>query len=200
MLEFLQRFCGPSRRLSLRRRWARYRPKVPARLCRARIATTGCTSVATGINDVGTVIDSSCATAVIFLRSDYAKPINVAGDSFAAAINTLGHIAGSARNSAFIYRAGHTTYLPRLSGYPNASVRASALNDADEVVGYVLPAGTTPVAIAYIGAATYDLNAFLPAGSGWQLAQATGVNVHGQIVGLGYYDGTYAAFLMTPAH
>jgi hypothetical protein len=45
-----------------------------------------------------------------------------------------------------------------------------------------------------------DLNDRLPAGSGWVLTEAYGINDAGQIVGAGGHDGIYyRAFLLTPA-
>jgi probable HAF family extracellular repeat protein len=45
-----------------------------------------------------------------------------------------------------------------------------------------------------------DLNALIPAGSGWTLLVAKGINVRGQIVGLGTVaaSGQTHAFLLTP--
>jgi probable HAF family extracellular repeat protein len=43
-----------------------------------------------------------------------------------------------------------------------------------------------------------DLQTQIPADSGWQLWDATGVNSAGQIVGFGSYNGAERAFLLTP--
>ena len=39
----------------------------------------------------------------------------------------------------------------------------------------------------------------IPAGSGWTLLGASGINEHGQIVGIGLHDGLLRACLLTPA-
>jgi probable HAF family extracellular repeat protein len=44
----------------------------------------------------------------------------------------------------------------------------------------------------------YDLNSFLPAGSGWILVAAYKINDLGQIVGYGYKDDQQRGFVMTP--
>jgi probable HAF family extracellular repeat protein len=43
-----------------------------------------------------------------------------------------------------------------------------------------------------------DLNDLIPAGSGWELRTATGINAAGQIVGDGLVNGRVHAFLLTP--
>jgi probable HAF family extracellular repeat protein len=44
-----------------------------------------------------------------------------------------------------------------------------------------------------------DLNALIPANSGWVLNTATGINIWGQIVGTGTLNGQSHGFLLTPA-
>ena len=43
-----------------------------------------------------------------------------------------------------------------------------------------------------------DLNALLPAGSGWVLSEARAINAKGQIAGNGTLHGRPHAFLLTP--
>ncbi len=43
-----------------------------------------------------------------------------------------------------------------------------------------------------------DLNSLIPSGSGWVLGTATGINLWGQIVGSGIYNGKMHGFLLTP--
>jgi probable HAF family extracellular repeat protein len=43
-----------------------------------------------------------------------------------------------------------------------------------------------------------DLNSLIPAGSGWVLTSARGINDAGQIVGTGTISGVQHAFLLTP--
>jgi probable HAF family extracellular repeat protein len=43
-----------------------------------------------------------------------------------------------------------------------------------------------------------DLNALIPANSGWELQGAVAINIAGQIVGVGTVNGQQHAFLLTP--
>jgi hypothetical protein len=43
-----------------------------------------------------------------------------------------------------------------------------------------------------------DLNAMIPANSGWVLIQANDISDDGHIVGVGVLNGRYALFLLTP--
>ena len=53
-------------------------------------------------------------------------------------------------------------------------------------------------AFLYSNGVMQDLNKSIPANSGWVLAQATGVNDAGQIVGYGTLNGQQKGFLLTP--
>jgi probable HAF family extracellular repeat protein len=54
-------------------------------------------------------------------------------------------------------------------------------------------------AFLYSGSKMYDLNDLIPAGSGWELIEAAGINDAGQIAGVGSHNGNSRAFLLTPA-
>jgi hypothetical protein len=43
-----------------------------------------------------------------------------------------------------------------------------------------------------------DLNDLIPAGSGWELETARGINDNGWIVGEGTFNGEHRMFLLTP--
>ncbi len=43
-----------------------------------------------------------------------------------------------------------------------------------------------------------DLNGMIPAGSGWVLIDAEGINASGQIVGMGTHNGQEHGYLLTP--
>jgi probable HAF family extracellular repeat protein len=43
-----------------------------------------------------------------------------------------------------------------------------------------------------------DLNALIPANSGWEPLNAVAINLAGQIVGVGTVNGQQHAFLLTP--
>lgn len=69
------------------------------------------------------------------------------------------------------------------------------INQAGDVVG-----GTTAgAAFIYKGGVRTDLNTMVPAGSGWKLEIASGINDRGQISGTGVIGGVRHAFLLTPA-
>lgn len=56
----------------------------------------------------------------------------------------------------------------------------------------------TSRAFVYSGGRMQDLNALIPAHSGWTLEKAAGINDRGQIVGQGLHHGQERAFLLTP--
>jgi hypothetical protein len=53
-------------------------------------------------------------------------------------------------------------------------------------------------AVIFSGTRLRDLNGLIPANSGWELTQATGINDAGQITGYGTFQGETHAFLLTP--
>ena len=77
--------------------------------------------------------------------------------------------------------------------HKNNPSTAYAINNDGRIVGQG-PKG----AFLYQDGTFWDLNDFLPAGSGWVLRTARGINDKGQIVGSGQHDGKDRAFLLTP--
>ena len=80
---------------------------------------------------------------------------------------------------------------------------ALALNQAGSlVVGRAtVPSNTGYIlyhAFVWNGVAMQDLNSLIPAGSGWLLTDANGVNDSGVIVGTGTLGGQTRAFRLTP--
>ncbi|MBC7527544.1 MAG: hypothetical protein H7308_08335, partial [Chthonomonadaceae bacterium] len=55
-----------------------------------------------------------------------------------------------------------------------------------------------PHAFIVRGGRLVDLNTLIPAGSGWELIFATGVNDKGQVVGMGLHENRLRAFLLSP--
>jgi probable HAF family extracellular repeat protein len=84
---------------------------------------------------------------------------------------------------------GHLAILPLLPGENTGT--ADGINAAGQVVGFCDNQGIaqTYQAFLYSDGTMMNLNDFLPAGSGWQLAQAKAINAAGQIVGTGYLNG-----------
>jgi probable HAF family extracellular repeat protein len=90
-------------------------------------------------------------------------------------------------------------------GAYNIDTVAQAINDAGVIVGqtYGADSAGNPFyhAFIYTGGQFLDLNNLIPAGSGYELTNATGINGSGQIVATGYNtsNGQTHAFLLTPS-
>ncbi len=167
---------------------------------------------ASGINSRGQVIGNN--SAYVWQNGAVSsRPAGLPGatgpDLFA--INVQGTLAGRTGSGtdlevAAIWPAGSSTpvALGALGGIKNNT--ATAINAAGQVVGTsdpgCGPCTDEPTTRAWLyspGGALTDLNTLLPAGSGWILNQATGINDRGQIVGAGRHDGHTRAYLLTPA-
>jgi uncharacterized membrane protein len=160
-----------------------------------------CGSVATAINDAGEIVGSTCNEAVRFSLAGYAEALSVAPKgtmSSAEAINEKGDVVGFAGDYAFLYHLGKTIDLPLPKGDAGPAV-AYSVNASDEVVGDLDPKYSGG-AFLYTGGRAYDLNSLIAPHSGWQIADAFGINDHGEIVGDGYYNGRlYGISLKPPA-
>ena len=130
------------------------------------------------------------------------KDLGTLGGSYSSAsdVNDSGQVVGGARTSsgiyghAFLYSGGQMQDLGTLGGYESG---AYGINDSGQVVGQ---AGhlTSSHAFLYADGQMQDLNDLIPAGSGWELTNATEINTSGQIVGEGELHGNMRAFLGTP--
>jgi len=115
------------------------------------------------------------------------------------AVNASGTIVGYSTNSAGLNQAvswtgGQLHQLPNLVN--STSSFANAINSAGWIVGE--SANTTgAVAVLWANGAIYNLNAFLPTGTGWILGDALSINDQGQVSGNGSYDGLNASFEIT---
>jgi hypothetical protein len=58
-------------------------------------------------------------------------------------------------------------------------------------------AGSPAVATLWKNGQPINLNALVPAGSGWDLRSAEGINDRGDIVGFGVFGGQSRAFMLT---
>lgn len=76
---------------------------------------------------------------------------------------------------------------------------ALAVNDADQIVGDANIASGAQHAFVWQEGKMTDLNALIPAGSGWVLTEAQSINNNKAIVGRGIIGGQTHAFLLTPA-
>lgn len=121
--------------------------------------------------------------------------------SRAHAINDSGMIVGQAQNAsgenrAFLWDGGQMQELPALSGGSESA--AHAISSDGRVVGSATDTSGERRAVVWTGGVVRDLNLLLPAGSGWRLTVARGVNAQGEIVGQGVFKGKPRAFLLRP--
>jgi probable HAF family extracellular repeat protein len=121
-------------------------------------------------------------------------------NSTAAAINDSGRIVGWSDNSAgnthaFLDSAGTMQDLGTLGG---TFSEAYGINGSGLVVGRSYTAASVLHAFLYTSGAMQDLNGLIPAGTGWVLQSASGINTSGQITGYGVINGQTHAFLLTP--
>jgi probable HAF family extracellular repeat protein len=137
------------------------------------------------------------------------------GFSTAFAINNAGEIVGeslttatattAANTRAFLFANGTMRDLGAVNG---GSSSARAINNVGQIVGFTSTPGAADVfppqdkhaMIFTLSDNTMrDLNALIPANSGWVLLSANGINDAGQIVGEGVHNGNSgSAFLLTP--
>ncbi len=80
--------------------------------------------------------------------------------------------------------------------------RANDINDRGQIVGHVATFAGSPsfggAAFMWEDGVMHDLNTLIPAGSGWTLLSAEGINRYGEIVGYGTFGGETRSFLLRP--
>jgi probable HAF family extracellular repeat protein len=109
-------------------------------------------------------------------------------------ITGFSQLAGDTTTAAFIWNGAAISLIGNLgscSGTVGYSINAQ---------GWVVGTGCNGPFL-WNNSTIIDLNSLLPAGSGWVLSEARGINDLGQITGTGYYNGNYndaRAILMTP--
>jgi probable HAF family extracellular repeat protein len=171
----------------------------------------GNNSWARGINDNGQVVGYSYLAGnsimhAFFYSNGGIQDLGTLGgtESCAWAINAGGQISGESlitgnlATHAFLYTPGVGKQdLGTLGGTFSGAL---GINAAGQVVGSSQITGDSILhAFLYSGGALTDLNTLLPAGSGWVLSDASGINDSGQIVGTGINSlGEERAFVMTP--
>lgn len=126
--------------------------------------------------------------------------------SQANAINDRGQVVGNSYGDVtglytepFLWSAATATMTELLPGF-NSSYpygNAADINNLGQVVG---AAGSTSFrsAVLWDNGAQYFLQDLIPAGSGWTLNYATGINDDGEITGYGTINGQTHAFLLKP--
>jgi len=139
-------------------------------------------------------------------------------------INERGQIVGGSFTAngglhAFFWQDGIMTDLGTFGGTSNASQPvlgascnlpthfgtlgttfslANGINNRGQVVGRSIALNGEDHAFIWSDGVMLDLNAEIPAGSGWTLIEAESINGDGQIVGYGFVKGQTHAFLLTP--
>ena len=113
-------------------------------------------------------------------------------------INNLNQIVGyfydtDSTVAGFIWEDNNYTFLPTKSV-------ATAINDSGVVVGRYRPINFPPQhAFVYDHINGFrDLNDLIPAGTGWELTDASDINDLGQIVGSGTLNGFSQSYILTP--
>jgi probable HAF family extracellular repeat protein len=133
--------------------------------------------------------------------------------SFAYGMNDLDDVVGiseKAVTGGYVNRATLWSKSTNLKGMRNlgtlpggVSSYAVAINNLGQIVGssdFKSSGNTLHAFVWSTGAGMQDLNLLIPAGSGWTLTWASGINNLGQITGYGTINQQIHAFLLTPTH
>jgi probable HAF family extracellular repeat protein len=123
---------------------------------------------------------------------------------------TVGQLIGTSSTTsitrAFQWNTGVITELSPFNLYgpgntgPTTNYHSVAIdiNNTGSIVGTSQRiAGSPAVATLWKNGVPIDLNTLIPAGSGWNLLSAEGINERGDIVGFGTFQGSNRAFLLT---
>jgi len=165
-------------------------------------------SAAYAVNALGTVVgkadtEQMGATHAFAWADGQMTDLGTLGgaNSVAYAVSDAGTIAGASdvddtgTRHAFLYAGDQMQDLAPLPGMTGSA--AYALNASGQVVGTSQTSSLKHATLWQNGPPT-DLNSLLPPNSGWTLTEARAINDHGQIAGLGLFQGRRRAFLLTP--
>ena len=165
------------------------------------------------IRDLGTLGGSSSFGLDVNSHRQVTGNAQEAASEPSPRLNTflVGELIGTASTTgitrAFIWQNGainelipYDLYAPTNTG-PTTNYHSVAMdiNNAGLVVGNSQRiAGSPAVATLWQNGQPIDLNSLIPAGSGWILTSAEGINSAGDIVGFGTINGATHAYLLTP--
>ena len=133
-------------------------------------------------------------------------PIDNGEYGFGKALNDSGDVVGWVRLPSdhtipVEWRNGEMHELPRLfvGDVPDRdNAYARDVNNSGLIVGEATTAEYRSHAVLWSGGQIFDLNDLLPANSGWELYNATGINDEGRIAGYGMFQGQIQPFILTP--
>jgi probable HAF family extracellular repeat protein len=173
----------------------------------------GSNSQAFGINNNGQVVGLTSASGFTSDRAflwqngvmtdlgSLGTP-STAVTAVAQSINDNGQIVGVSKTPsdpnwhAVLWQNGTITDIGSMAGL---SVEATQINSSGQIVGFYTNSGEgNQRALLWKNGVMIKLNDLLPAGSGWILLDAGGINDKGQIVGYGIHNGQHHGYLLTP--
>jgi probable HAF family extracellular repeat protein len=164
-----------------------------------------CGGTATGLNNSGQVVgqiydDQGRYSAFLWDDKRGIQHIGPPGTfSSAVLINDSGQVVIQefTRHGIFLYAESKLAPLELSPKFPS---RPRAMNNCDAIVGSFGPFADAERAFVWDPSRGFhDLNDLIPAGLGWKLEVATGINNKGEIVGWGDYKHTdNAGFLLVP--
>ena len=175
-------------------------------------------SSANGINSSGEIVAYARVMSPPYLKAGFlwksgkwqllsmnVVPIAINDNGTALGYRTTDNAKRTATATAcFLWRRGSQT--------PIGSFTPKAINNREEVVGYIAPETgarrqvfgnpnsppSHPFAVLWKSGRLYRLDALVPKSSGWQIISANGINNRGEIVGGGIHKGKVCAVLLRP--
>ncbi|NOG55425.1 MAG: hypothetical protein HND57_14075 [Planctomycetes bacterium] len=161
------------------------------------------------INNKGTIIgvcwdeSQTVTTAWIKTRDGLMTALRGLGGSEAAAdaINDRGDVVGSVHDAQQVEYPvlWHNGVLVLLETIEGRDARATGINNNEMIVGYVLAEdGFHSSAALWRFGSLSILNEMLPPDlrDEWDLVSAYDINIHGEIVGVGYHNGELHAYVL----